>query len=149
MLAIPSASKLVIASLLILGVAMSKIRIYVAFVFALTVAAAWPAQANPIMGYYKGQTTGGLSKICYYDAAGEEYTLDVPSSALCPVSHEFENNPSVYSSSPSPTGRSARVGYYKFEKIQGQTRICYYDVQGDMQAITISISRFCPFQASF
>jgi len=128
---------------------MFNVRIAGLLILAAAAFAAWPVQANPVMGFYKGQTTGGLSKICFYDVLGEEHTLDVPSYALCPVSHEFDVIPPAYSNPPPPPGRSARVGFYKYEEIQGLSKICYYQVLGDIQAITLSATSLCPLQVSF
>ncbi|WP_440928712.1 hypothetical protein [Candidatus Pelagibacter sp.] len=43
--------------------------------------------ASSATGFLTGETTSGFNKICYYNKLGNTYTLNVPSTSLCPLNN--------------------------------------------------------------
>lgn len=111
------------------------------FLFALCAAFA-PTESFAATGFLKGETSEGLTKVCFYDVLGETHTLNLPSTRLCPLSYQFD----VMGRVPAqpPAGPSGKTGFLKGEQGQGLTKICYYDVLGETQMITISSVELCP-----
>jgi len=150
----------------ILAKAMAMLNVKLAAVLILVTIAASSIKAIAATGFYKGETKSNIGKICYYDVLGEVHTHNEPSYALCPVSYEFDpmqtrNSPSAHPPAeyvpiltvnsysahlPSPYGQ---LGFYKSELIQGLTKICYYDIRGGTQAITISSTSICQLNYEF
>ncbi len=107
----------------------------------------WASNANAATGFLKGEMNQGLSKVCFYDVLGETHTLNIPSTKLCPLSYQFEVIPRV--PAQPPAGSFGKTGFLKGEQRQGLTKICYYDVLGEIYMITISSVTLCPLTYKF
>jgi hypothetical protein len=53
---------------------------------ALLFLSASATQAQTVMAFLKGEHTTGMTKQCFYNAMGSEYTRTISSVAICPVS---------------------------------------------------------------
>jgi hypothetical protein len=126
---------------------MVNIKLGAVIVFAIVAVTSTNAIATT--GFYKGQTAGGMDKICFYDVLGEQHTINVPSYAICPLTYEFNVAPAYGSPSASPPMRSGHIGFFKYEEDQGLAKICYYDVLGDTQAVTLNAVSICPSTYNF
>ena len=48
-----------------------------------------PAANGKGMGYFKGESHEGSTKLCIYRVAGQDKTLSVGTNSSCPLNHEF------------------------------------------------------------
>jgi hypothetical protein len=98
------------------------------------------SDANAVTGFLKSESLQGLSKVCFYDVLGETHTVNIPSTKVCPVNHQFEAIPQE----PAKPPAVGKTGFFKREQEQGLTKICYYDVIGETHMITIGAVKVCP-----
>lgn len=106
------------------------------------------SDTSAAVGFLKGERPQGLSKICFYDVLGETHTLNVSSVSLCPLNHNFEIMPKVPDQSNSGS-YGGKTGFLKGERMQGMSKICFYDVLGESYALTISSVSLCPLSRRF
>lgn len=125
---------------------MRAVTSFVIFATGLVLSLA-SSEALAAAGFLKGERDQGMSKICFYDVLGEIHTLNVSSVSLCPLSRNFDITPSV----PAQRGydSSGKTGFLQGERVQGLSKICYYDVLGETYALTISSVRLCPLNHRF
>ncbi|WP_261837161.1 hypothetical protein [Vibrio ishigakensis] len=114
---------------------MSKTRLLLLSAFA---AYALPASATT--GFLESESTQGFSKVCFYDVLGEIHSLNLGSTDLCPLTHEFEITPKLQ----QPSSDANKTGFFKEEKTQGFSKLCSYDVLGDTYVLTIGSTEICP-----
>lgn len=105
------------------------------------------ADAQAATGFLKGETSEGLTKVCYYDVLGETHTLNLRSTRVCPVSYQFAVSPRLPARQPYASG--GKTGFLKGEVQQGLSKLCYYDVLGETQVITIGGAQVCPVSYKF
>lgn len=104
-------------------------------------------EAKAATGFLKGEMDQGFSKVCFYDVLGETHTLNIPSTKLCPLSYQFEVIPRA--PAQPPASGFGKTGFLNGEREQGFTKICYYDVLGEVYMITISSVKLCPLTYEF
>lgn len=51
-----------------------------------------PSPRSTVTGFLKGEKTTGMTKQCYYDALGSEYTKTYSSVTLCPLTIQVKLN---------------------------------------------------------
>lgn len=118
------------------------IKIFLAALFL------FPTPSHAVTGFLKKEEINGLSKICYYEVFGELRTVNLRSSQLCPVTHNFESVPRPQTRAQN-SASGGKLGFFKSELLQGMNKICYYDVLGQRKALTISSSMICPVTYRF
>ena len=42
---------------------------------------------SSVKGHLTGSTTSGFNKICYYNKVGSTYSLNIPNTSICPLTH--------------------------------------------------------------
>jgi len=100
--------------------------------------------AQTTTAFKTGEKTTGMTKQCYYDGLGSEYTRTVSSVALCPLSIQVRLAPSTRPS-PAPTPQPRTITAFKTgEKTTGMTKQCYYDGLGSEYTRTVSSVALCP-----
>jgi hypothetical protein len=101
--------------------------------------------AQTITAYKTGERTTGMTKQCYYDGLGSEYTRTISSVALCPLSIQVTRNPTPSSApTPVPAPRSTITAYKTGEETTGSTKQCYYDGLGSRYTKTVQSHQLCP-----
>lgn len=109
----------------------------------VTMLVAPPTQAQTITAYKSGEATTGMTKQCYYDALGNQYTKTISSVALCPLSIQVSPTPTFNSPAP-PVRQSGGTAFKTGEQSTGMTKQCFYDYLGNQHSITISSVALCP-----
>jgi hypothetical protein len=117
--------------------------------FAFIAACSFSAEgltAQTVVAMKTGEKTTGMTKQCYYDALGNEYTRTISSVALCPLSIRVRIQPSSPSRTPPPPPPQPRtvVAMKTGERTTGMTKQCYYDALGNEYTRTISSVELCP-----
>lgn len=103
------------------------------------------ANAQSVTGFKTGEVTSGMTKQCFYDALGSQYTRTMSSVALCPLSIQVPNPGSSSMYSPPATPRqSGGMAFKTGENVTGMTKQCYYDYLGSTQTLTVSSVALCP-----
>lgn len=119
-----------------------RFAIYVAVALVALPAAAW-AQTT---GFKTGEQSTGMTKQCYYQALGNNYTRTLSSVQLCPLTIQV---PSTMGNSNAGYSRpqsnpSSVTGFKTGERTTGMTKQCFYSALGNQYTKTISSIGLCP-----
>ena len=123
-----------------------KSNIVLAALALLATASVTPVAAQ-VTAFKTGERTTGLTKQCFYDAMGSEYTRTIQSIQLCPLSIRVStNSPSpTRPTQPTPPPRPTQVTAFKTgEQTTGMTKQCFYDSMGSQYTRTIQSIQLCP-----
>ena len=101
---------------------------------------AFPAYSQTT-AFKTGEAVTGMTKQCYYNALGNQYTQTVSSVALCPLSITVQT---TLSGSQMNTPKSGGMAFKSGEKVTGLTKQCYYQYLGNQYSRTISAVALCP-----
>lgn len=119
------------------------IQVFVAGLLAGVLA--HPASAQTATAYKTGEQTSGLTKQCFYNFAGSDYTETVSSASLCPMTIQVRTSPSYTPSTPAPRYEPQAMTAYKTgERTSGLTKQCYYSAAGSEYARTVTSAELCP-----
>lgn len=104
------------------------------------------AAQTVVTAFKTGERTTGMTKQCFYDALGNEYTRTIQSVQLCPLSIQVPAppRPSPNSPPPRPSGPRVITAFKKGERTTGMTKQCYYDGLGSLYTRTIGAVELCP-----
>ena len=103
------------------------------------------AVAQSAAAFKTGESSSGMTKQCYYEALGSEYTRTVSSITLCPLSIQVPNPGSPSMMSPPVAQRqSGGTAFKSGENVTGMTKQCFYDYFGSPYTLTISSIALCP-----
>ncbi|WP_261817838.1 hypothetical protein [Vibrio gallicus] len=119
---------------------MHKIRLALLLVLG---AFSLPSQATT--GFLDSESSQGFSKVCFYDVLGDTHALNLKSTDICPLTHEFELTPKLQPAAPE----AQKTGFFKREKIEGFNKLCYYDVLGESYILNIGSTEICPLTYKF
>ena len=100
------------------------------------------ASAQSITAFKTGELQTGMSKQCFYDALGSQYTRTVSAIQLCPLSVQVQAAPSY--GYEAPEVRTGGVAFKTGEQITGMTKQCYYNYLGSVVSQTVSSITLCP-----
>jgi hypothetical protein len=89
-----------------------------------------------------GEAQTGMTKQCFYNALGNQYTRTVSSVALCPLTIQVQAAPSY--NHQAPQGGTGGVAFKTGEQVTGMTKQCYYSYLGSMVSRTVSSVALCP-----
>ena len=107
---------------------------------ALLLGATGHIDAQNITAFKTGERTTGLTKQCYYEALGNQYTRTLRSIDICPLSVQVQAAPK-----PKPEPEKRTVTAYKTgERTTGMTKQCYYNALGNEYTRTIQAIELCP-----
>lgn len=108
-----------------------------------------PAQAQTITAFKTGEAATGMSKQCYYNALGNQYTRTISSTSLCPLSIQVGSVPAQDSNSKQMRMRAGGGTAFKTgENITGMTKQCFYNYLGSQITRTVSATSLCPLSIS-
>lgn len=112
---------------------------------AATFLVAPAAQSQTVTAFKTGEATTGMSKQCYYNALGNQYTRTISSVALCPLSVQVGSVPAQ--DTPADQARMRTTGGTAFktgENTTGMTKQCFYNYLGSQITRTVSAVTLCP-----
>ena len=118
-------------------------RFVVAFALSLALVPSLSAQAIKT-----GERTTGMTKQCYYNHVGSEYTITVSSVELCPLSVRVPSASSSSSHDYTPPPRRGVTALKTGEETTGMTKQCYYSFGANVYTKTISSVALCPLSIS-
>jgi len=101
---------------------------------------ALPAQT--VTAFKTGEQTTGMTKQCFYDALGNEYTRTIGSVELCALSIQVQLSPTP-ARAPEPETRTV-TAFKTGEQATGMTKQCFYDALGNQYTRTIGSVELCP-----
>lgn len=108
-----------------------------------------PAQAQTITAFKTGEAATGMSKQCYYNALGNQYTRTISSTSLCPLSIQVGSVPAQDSNANQMRSRAGGGTAFKTgENITGMTKQCFYNYLGSQITRTVSATSLCPLSIS-
>jgi hypothetical protein len=120
---------------------------FTAALIAAAVVFAVPAFAGT--AFLTGQRTTGMTKQCYYNYLGSEYTNTISAVKLCPLSMQVGYDPI-----PPPTVSPVQpiqpiqpipiTALLTGQDVTGTTRQCYYNYAGSKYVRTLSSVSLCP-----
>ena len=113
---------------------------------AALVLAAVPLPAQTLTAYKTGERTTGMTKQCFYDGLGSEYTRTASSIARCPLSIQVTTRNPASSPSAAPAPRSTLTAYSSGEETTGTTKQCFYDGLGSRYTKTVQAYQICPLR---
>ncbi|OBT15561.1 hypothetical protein A9264_12910 [Vibrio sp. UCD-FRSSP16_10] len=96
-------------------------------------------------GFLKSNDVQGFNQTCYYDVLGELHSLNINSTDICPLSHEFDLQPKL----KKPASDAQKTGFFKHDTTSGFSKLCTYDVLGESYVITIGSTEICPLTYKF
>lgn len=102
------------------------------------------AQAQTVTAMNMGEKTTGMTKQCFYEALGNEYTETVSSVELCPLSISVRIGPSQPQPVPRPPQPRLATAFKTGEKTTGMTKQCFYQALGNEYTRTVSSVELCP-----
>jgi hypothetical protein len=100
-----------------------------------------PANAQ-ITAFKTGEMQTGMTKQCFYDGLGNQYTRTVSSISLCPLSIQVQSTPSY--DYQTPQVGTGGVAFKTGEQVTGMTKQCYYNYLGSAISRTVSSVSLCP-----
>lgn len=107
-----------------------------------------PLSAQTTTAFKTGEATTGMTKQCFYNALGSDYTLTVRAIDLCPLSTQVRTAPTRRPTSPSPSPApsipSSITAFKTGERTSGMTKQCYYDGLGSTYTRTVQSFELCP-----
>lgn len=105
-----------------------------------------PVHAQTITALKTGEQATGMTKQCYYSAAGQSYTRTISSVEICPLSIDVPSTPPV-PNEPAYSGSNSSGSVTAFktgEQTTGMTKQCYYSALGQKYTLTLSAVALCP-----
>ena len=94
-----------------------------------------------------GDSSSGMTKICYYNCIGGRASKTVRSTELCPVSIDVQGTrgqSGLGSSNPSSSFGGGQTCFKKGEYTDGMNKVCRYDCLGSPAETTIRATELCP-----
>jgi hypothetical protein len=110
----------------------------------LTFGGAGSLAAQTVTAFKTGEVTTGLTKQCFYNAAGSSYSQTVRAVDLCPLNIQVRlSNPS--GAAPQTVAPSlGLVGFKTGEVTTGLTKQCFYNAAGSTYTLTVRAIDLCP-----
>ncbi|MEZ9784876.1 hypothetical protein AB4402_11610 [Vibrio breoganii] len=117
--------------------------------FSLFMFVAWfllaPTSAQATAGFLQNEESQAFVKVCFYDVLGETHSLNIGATDLCPLTHDFDVTPKLQ----PPTENAQKTGFFKQEQTSGFSKLCSYDVLGEVYVLTIGSTEICPLTYKF
>lgn len=103
------------------------------------------ASGQTITAYKTGEQVTGMTKQCYYNGLGNQYTQTIQAIQLCPLSIKVQQRPSRPTPQTPQTPQPAVITAYKTgERVTGMTKQCFYNGLGNEYVKTIQAVQICP-----
>ncbi|MEZ9133681.1 hypothetical protein [Vibrio breoganii] len=104
-----------------------------------------PTSAQATAGFLQNEESQAFVKVCFYDVLGETHSLNIGATDLCPLTHEFDVTPKLQ----PPTENAQKTGFFKQEQTSGFSKLCSYDMLGEVYVLTIGSTEICPLTYKF
>ncbi|GAD80191.1 hypothetical protein [Vibrio ezurae] len=101
--------------------------------------------AHAATGFLKSKNTQAFTTVCYYDVLGDTHSLNIEATGICPLTYEFDVTPTL----KHPAQNASKTGFFKRDETSGFSKLCYYDVLGELNVITIGSTEICPLTYQF
>src|SRR5688500_8918278 len=101
-------------------------------------------QAQSITAFKSGERVSGMTKQCFYNGVGNEYTKTINSVELCPLSIKVEAVPKAPKPDPEPRKEATITAFKSGERTTGMTKQCFYNGLGSTYTHTVSSVGLCP-----
>ena len=101
--------------------------------------------AQTVTAYKTGEAVTGMSKQCYYNALGSQYTQTVGAASLCPLSVQVRTAPAQDpAANQAPPQHRGGTAFKTGENTTGMTKQCFYNYLGSQITRTLSATALCP-----
>ncbi|GEM78077.1 hypothetical protein [Vibrio superstes] len=104
-----------------------------------------PDSAQATTGFLQSEESQAFAKVCFYDVLGETHSLNIGATDLCLLTHDFDVTPKLQ----PPTENAQKTGFFKQEQASGFSKLCSYDVLGEVYVLTIGGTEICPLTYKF
>jgi hypothetical protein len=96
-----------------------------------------------VTAFKVGELQSGMTKQCFYDGHGSQYTRTVGGNQSCPLSIQVQvPQPSMPAAPAAP--RSGGLAFKSGEVVTGMTKQCFYNYLGSQITRTLSSVSICP-----
>ena len=112
----------------------------IAALATLTIAATSTAAAQTTTAFKTGESTTGITKLCYYESLGNQHTQTIKSVESCQFSVVVNS-----AITQTPALATTMISSFKTgERTTGLTKLCFYDGLSSEYTKTIKSVGLCP-----